>query len=67
MYFRLSFPQVELSQGLENKVYTGGIDLQHIGKERMKKDSERMGAVSRATNVDASVGRYPGHSRETPP
>lgn len=37
---------------------TGGIDLQHICKERMKRDSERMDAVSRTTNVDASVGSY---------
>lgn len=56
MYLRLTFPQVELSQGLENKVCPGGIDLQNIGKERMKKDSERMGAVSRTTSVVASVG-----------
>lgn len=56
MYLRLTFPQVELIQGLENKVCPGGIDLQNIGKERMKKDSERMDAVSRTTSVVASVG-----------
>lgn len=36
----------------------GGTDPQNIDKERMKKDSERMDAINRTTNLDASLGSY---------